>query len=68
MGYLSEAGEKFITKIEEIHADPRYITVWTQYLIHGGKYDGPSYEQELRALKQALKWEQEDEHTRTTAP
>ena len=61
MSYLTEATEKFIHKIEEFHKDPRYIGVWQMYVIHGGKYDGPQYAEELKELKLALARQIEDD-------
>ena len=61
MSYLTEAAEKFIAKVEEIHKDPRYISVWTMYMIHGGNYDGPNYAEELKELKLALARQIEDD-------
>lgn len=61
MGYLSEAAEKMIAKLDMMHHDPQYMAVWQNYLIHGGKYSGPNYSQEFKELKAALEWELDDD-------
>lgn len=38
-----------------IHDDPQYQGVWVLYQNHNGYYQGPTYEHELKALKEALK-------------
>jgi hypothetical protein len=43
-----------IDRLDLVHEDERYKSVWMMYMIHGGRYDGPTYEQELRDAKRAL--------------
>lgn len=51
---VEEALRNLVAKLELIHRDPAYVSVWTMYMIHGGIYKGPQYDQELTAAKQAL--------------
>lgn len=48
------AAQALVDKLHAIAADPRYISVWTLYQVHGGKYEGPFYVDELTALEKAL--------------
>lgn len=43
-----------INKLDEIHNDSRYIAVWTNYHIHGCRYTGPTYIDELNKAKEVL--------------
>ena len=43
-----------VDKLDEIHEDPRYKSVWTSYMIHGGRYHGPTYVEELARARAAL--------------
>ena len=55
------AGRTLLSKMDEVHDDPRQKSVWLMAKIHGNEYDGPSYEVELAALRQALDHEEGDE-------
>lgn len=54
-----ETAERLLRQLVErlgaVHADERYRSVWTLYMIHGGHYTGPSYEKELTAAQDYLK-------------
>lgn len=50
-----EVLENLVNKLVEVHADPRYESVWKNYVIHGHLYEGPFYANELKAAQQALK-------------
>jgi len=52
---LKAALQALVDKLDEIHADPRYKSVWTSYMIHGGQYHGPTYVDELARARAALK-------------
>lgn len=47
--------KQLVNRLEEIHLDKRYEAVWVNYLIHGGKYTGPTYVDELNKAKESLK-------------
>lgn len=49
-----EAAKAFVARLDVIHADPRYQWVWQNSQLHGGPYTGPSYADELTALRAAL--------------
>lgn len=51
---LREAAQAFVDKIDAIHADPAFQSVWTVNQIHVGSYTGPTYTAELAALRSAL--------------
>ena len=44
-----------VDRLDEIHADPAYKSVWTSYYVHGGRYDGPTYVEALARARAALK-------------
>lgn len=43
-----------VGRLDEIHADPAYRSVWTMSQIHGGPYNGPTYTAELASAREAL--------------
>lgn len=50
-----KSAQNLVDKLEEIHNDEHYRSVWTMYAIHGGDYsNGPKYDKELASLKKAL--------------
>ena len=49
-----QALQNLVAKLEQIHADPQYQSVWTLSMIHGAHYSGPTYEAELNAAKRVL--------------
>ncbi len=51
---LRSAAQALVDKLEAVHADPQYISVWQLNYIHGGRYTGPQYDKELAALKVVL--------------
>ena len=63
---IEQAARKLIEKLEAIHKDKRYTSVWTMYAIHGCKYDGPTYIDEFNNLKQSL--EKEDKMNEKITP
>lgn len=50
-----EALRALVTKLELVHADRRYLSVWTVSQIHVGTYTGPFYDTELKAAQAALR-------------
>lgn len=49
------AARRLVKRLDEIHADSHYQSVWTLYAIHGGDYsNGPKYDKELAELREAL--------------
>lgn len=52
---LRGALENLVNRLEFIHADSHYKSVWSLYYVHGGDYsNGPKYDKELVAAKSAL--------------
>ncbi len=51
---IERAAKALIDKLNAIHADPRYQSVWQIAMIHAGNYSGPNYEAELKQLTSAL--------------
>jgi len=45
---------KLVAKLDEVDVDSRYQAVWEFYAIHGAKYTGPDYRQELDEMRAAL--------------
>jgi hypothetical protein len=43
-----------VAKLNEVHRDPRFRSVWTVNQIHVGPYSGPTYTEELDAAEAAL--------------
>lgn len=52
---LRGALQGLVDRLDEIHADPAYKTVWTIHQIHVGPYRGPTYVEELARARAALK-------------
>lgn len=51
---LRAALEKLIKRLDFVHADGMYQSVWTLHQIHMGPYHGPRYVNELDAARAAL--------------
>jgi len=61
---LTKAAQDLITKLEEVHNDPQYQSVWHLAYAHSARqYDGPNYKTELTMLIEAMK--DRDESTNT---
>ena len=43
-----------VSRLDEIHADPAYKSVWTVNQIHAGPYSGPTYVEALARARAAL--------------
>lgn len=43
-----------VERLDVVHADPTYQTVWVLAQIHGAPYEGPKYDVELSAARAAL--------------
>lgn len=54
---LCEALEGLIQKLDAVHADPKYMTVWRIAQLHQGPYDGPKYTDEFARARRALNGE-----------
>lgn len=52
---MEKAAEALVNKLELIHEDPKFQSVWIMAHNRGCPYDGPTYEKELNDLKTALK-------------
>lgn len=48
------AAKTFVCKLDSIHDDPAFRSVWAVNQIHCGPYTGPTYTEELAALRQSL--------------
>jgi hypothetical protein len=59
---LSTALSALVNKLDQIHEDPAYKSVWIIHQMHVGPYRGPTYVAELDAARAALKdaqgWEE----------
>ena len=51
---LVEAFSALITRLDVVHADPRYQGIWVSAMVHGIKYDEPTYTDQLAAARAAL--------------
>ena len=51
---LRKALKDLISKLEEVHTDSQYLSVWTLYQTHYGSYTGPQYKDEFEAAKKAM--------------
>jgi hypothetical protein len=51
---VREAAQRLVAKLDIVHDDPAYQSVWTLHQVHGGQYSGPQYAEELEALRLAL--------------
>ncbi len=51
---LREALAGLVNRLDEVHDDERYQSVWVLYQIHGGKYTEPTYTEALENARRAL--------------
>lgn len=51
---LFDALKALVEKLEEIHDNPNYQGVWSMAHAHGHKYNGPTYEEELKKAKKLV--------------
>lgn len=51
---LKPAAMALLQKLDAVHADSRYLAVWQSAQCHIGKYEGPTYTNELMQLEKAL--------------
>lgn len=51
---VREALKGLVDRLDEIHADPVYKSVWTVNQIHAGPYTGPTYVEALARARAAL--------------
>lgn len=51
---IRRAAEVLLNRLDAVHNDPRYESVWQMYWIHGGVYTEPTYTAELDDLRAAL--------------
>ena len=56
---LRDAAQALVAQLDAIAADGHCTGVFAFYEIHGLSYSGPTYEEELKALKKVL----EEPHT-----
>ena len=54
---LRAALKKLIERLDFVHEDPAYLSVWTVNQFHVGPYQGPTYVDELEAARRALEGE-----------
>ena len=52
---LEAALSGIVHRLDEIHEDPAFRSVWTVHQIHVGPYQGPTYVDALAAARAALK-------------
>jgi hypothetical protein len=55
MHKLEAALKGLVDRLDEIQDAPAYKSVWTSYMVHGGRYDGPTYVEALDRAREALK-------------
>jgi hypothetical protein len=52
---LRKALQDLVRRLDEVHADEHYKSVWVSYMIHGGDYSrGLKYDGQLEAARAAL--------------
>lgn len=51
---LRRAAEALVKKLEQVHTDPAYISVWTIHQLHNGPYKGPTYTDEFNELRKVI--------------
>ena len=51
---IEVAARKLVEKMDEVFKSPEHTSVWTLHQLHFGPYKGPSYADELVALKKVL--------------
>jgi hypothetical protein len=51
---LREALQGLVDRLDEIHAHPAYNGMISSYHVHGGVYDGPSWEEPLERARAVL--------------
>ncbi len=51
---LIDAARALVERLDAVHRDLAYQSVWVLYQNHGGKYAGPFYDMELNILREAL--------------
>jgi hypothetical protein len=51
---LLDAAETLTNLLDEIHESPSYKAVWSSAYIHGVKYTGKTYQEELKRLKKEI--------------
>ncbi len=51
---IAEALQGLVNRLDEVHEHPAYKNVWTLYVIHGMRYDGPTYVDALAKARKAL--------------
>jgi hypothetical protein len=52
---LEEAARNLLDQLNKVTSSREYVSVWAIYQIHGGKYTGPQYGEELKKLSALLK-------------
>jgi hypothetical protein len=45
---------RLVARLDEVHAHPRYQSVWKVSYLHGNPYDGPTYTAEIDAARAYL--------------
>jgi len=51
---LFKRAEDLVNKMDEVHNDPQFKSVWVLAMIHGNAYKGETYTLELEALRREL--------------
>ena len=51
---VADKADWLLKRLDDVHADPAYQSVWTLNQLHGGEYRGPRYSDQLTALREAL--------------
>ena len=53
-GRIETLAQALVDKLDVVHASPDMQAVWVLQYVHGGRYTGPNYANELAALRAAL--------------
>ena len=58
---VRDALKQLIDRLDQVHADPAYKSVWTQYHNHGGRYAGPTYTEALAKARKVVEGAEDEE-------
>ena len=64
---LIVAANRLVNKLDRVHADPKYQSVWSINQLHAGPYDGPTWTNELEELRYELEWIREGDTKEVTS-
>ena len=53
---LKSSLECLVNKLDAIGNDPQFNGIFSLHHIHGGRYTGPNWSEELQCARDAIKW------------